>query len=60
LSTARVLAIRWTPLRFQGDPAVNLRKMVVASFRAFCHRTVDEPVIGFGALLLGRRRSDPP
>jgi NTE family protein len=56
--TAGVLATRWTGLRFQGDVAVNLRDLVVEPLRAFCHRTVDAPAIGLGALLPGRQPSD--
>jgi len=56
--TAGVLATRWRALRFQGDLAVNLGELVVEPLRAFCHRTVDAPAIGLGALLPGRRPSD--
>ena len=57
--TAGVLATRWTALRFEGDVAANLREQVVAPLRAFCHRTVDAPAIGLGALLPGRRAERP-
>ena len=56
--TAGVLATRWKALRFEGDVAQNLRELVVAPLQAFCHRTIDAPAIGLGALLPGRRPSD--
>jgi Patatin-like phospholipase len=56
--TAGVLATRWKALRFESDIAVNLREEVIAPLRAFCHRNVDVPAIGLGALLPGRRASD--
>jgi NTE family protein len=56
--TAGLLAIRWKALRFHGDVAPNLRELVVEPLQAFCHRNVDTPAIGLGALLPGRRPSD--
>ena len=56
--TAGVLATQWTALRFEGNVPVNLRELVVAPLQAFCHRTIDAPAIGLGALLPGRRPSD--
>jgi NTE family protein len=56
--TAGVLATRWTALRFQGDVAVNFREVMVEPLRAFCHRTVDTPAIGLGALIPGKHPSD--
>ncbi|HWC03062.1 MAG TPA: patatin-like phospholipase family protein [Methylomirabilota bacterium] len=56
--TAGVLAIRWQALRFHGAGGGNLRELVIEPLRAFCHRTVDAPAIGLGAVLPGRRPSD--
>ena len=56
--TAGLLALRWQALRFQGGAAPNLRELVIQPLQAFCHRTVDAPAIGLGALMPGRSASD--